>query len=112
MISSPDGKSKVVELEADKAKPLLGRKLGEILEGSLLGMEGQKLKIAGGSDSSGFPMRSDVHGSAKKDVILSGGVGHHPKRKGERRRKYVRGNTVTDDIVQLNLVAVVEEKKV
>ena len=33
-----------------------------------------KLKLTGGSDKSGVPMRDDVHGSARKRVLLSKGV--------------------------------------
>jgi small subunit ribosomal protein S6e len=38
--------------------------------------------------------------------LLSGGVGFKPKRKGQRRRKTVRGNTISDDIVQINTIVV------
>ena len=36
-------------------------------------------------------------------VVLSGGAGFNPKKKGERRRKTVRGSTITDEIVQINM---------
>ena len=35
--------------------------------------------------------------------MLSGGVGFHPDRPGLRKKKAVRGNTVSPDILQLNL---------
>jgi small subunit ribosomal protein S6e len=111
IISSADGKSKVVELDVAKIRPLIGKKIGDIIDGSLVGLEGYRLRITGGTDYSGFPMRSDIHGGAKKGIVLSGGVGFHPKKKGERKRRYVRGNTVTDEIVQLNLVIAEETKK-
>ena len=35
--------------------------------------------------------------------MLSGGAGFTPKKKGERKRKTVRGSTITDEIVQINM---------
>lgn len=104
IVSDPEtGKSQVVEVEGTKAHPLVGRKLGEVIDGSVAGLSGHKLLIAGGSDKDGVPMRSDVQGGAKVDVLLSGGVGFHPWESGSRRRKLVRGNTVTEEIVQINM---------
>ena len=56
----------------------------------------------GGSDKSGVPMRPDVHGPARKYVLLSKGVGLKDTEKGLRKRKLVRGNTISDEIYQLN----------
>ncbi|WP_456372221.1 30S ribosomal protein S6e [Methanocaldococcus sp.] len=89
------------QIEADNT-PLVGKRIGETFDGSILGLEGYKLEITGGSDSSGFPMRPDIHGSRKVRVLLSAPPGFRPKRKGERRRKTVRGNTIAPDIVQIN----------
>ena len=36
--------------------------------------------------------------------LLTGGIGYHPKADGVKRRKTVRGNTIADDIVQINTV--------
>ena len=57
----------------------------------------------GGSDKDGVPMRPDVHGGVRRNVVLSGGSGFNPERKGERKRKTVRGNVITDEIVQVNM---------
>ena len=85
-----------------EASQLVGLRIGETFNGEIVGLPGLKLEIRGGSDNSGFPMRPDVHGGVKKRVLLSGPPGFHPKEKGERRRKMVRGNVVTPDIVQIN----------
>ena len=104
VISDPEtGRSQVVEVEGSKAVPLLGRRIRETVDGSVADMPGVKLLITGGTDKDGFPMRWDVHGGVKARVILSGGAGFHPKRPGERRRKTVRGDTITEDIVQVNM---------
>ncbi len=53
-------------------------------------------------------MLKTLPGGVKKALLLSGPPGFHPKNKGERRRKYVRGNTITEDIVQINTKLVKE----
>jgi len=104
IISDPDsGTSKTVELEETRAVPLIGRRLGEILDGAIVGLSGHKVQITGGSDKDGFPMKPSVHGGVRRKIILGGGVGFNPKDKGERRRKTVRGNVITDEIVQINM---------
>jgi len=102
-ISDPEaGESRFVEIEEARAAPLLGRRLGEVIDGSLVGAPGCKLKVTGGSDKDGFPMRPDVHGGVRVQVIVTGGVGFRPSRGGERRRKTLRGSVITEDIVQVN----------
>jgi small subunit ribosomal protein S6e len=112
IVSDPEtGTSKVVELEESRAAPLVGRRIGEIVEGALVDLPAHKIKIVGGSDKDGVPMRPSVHGGVRKRVILSGGVGFNPKNSGERRRKTVRGNVITDEIVQVNTKIVEKPKK-
>jgi len=111
IISDPGkGTSKTVELEETRAAPLIGRRVGEVLDGSIADMPGKKVQITGGSDKDGFPMRPSVHGGVRRRVILSGGVGFNPQNEGARRRKTVRGNVITDEIVQINL-KIVEKAK-
>ncbi len=81
---------------------ILGKKIGDKIEGSAAGMGGYELQITGGTDNDGFPMRKDVEGSGRKKILLSGAPGYHPKLEGQRKRKSVRGNTVSDDLAQVN----------
>jgi small subunit ribosomal protein S6e len=112
IISDPGtGSSNAVELEEASAAPLIGRRIGEVVDGSLFGLPGHKAQIMGGSDKDGFPMRPSVHGGVRRRVILSGGVGFSPQNKGERRRKTVRGNVITDEIVQVNMKIVEKPKQ-
>jgi small subunit ribosomal protein S6e len=112
IISDPEtGTSKVVELEETRAVPLIGRKIGEVIDGSVVDLPGHKAQIIGGSDKDGFPMRRNVHGGVRRRVILSGGVGFNPQDDGERRRKTVRGNVITDEIVQINMKIVEKPKQ-
>jgi small subunit ribosomal protein S6e len=112
IISDPEtGKSRSIEVEGTQAVPLIGRKLGEVIDGSVAKMRGHKLKITGGSDKDGFPMRPNIHGGVRIGVILSEGVGFHSSQKGERQRKTLRGNVITEEIVQINMKIVEKPKK-
>ena len=106
VVSDNKGKSISQELKDRAANPLLGSKIGEIIDSSVIGIAGGKMKITGGSDKSGTPMRPDVHGGVKKYVLLSRGVGMKNTSEGNRIRKLMRGNMVTEEIYQLNCVLV------
>jgi small subunit ribosomal protein S6e len=99
IVSDKKGRSMAQELKDRTAQPLLGTKVGSIIDSSIVGVAGGKLKITGGSDRAGTPMRPDVHGGVKKYVLLSTGVGNRSE---ARVRKLVRGNMVTEEIYQLN----------
>ena len=104
IVSDPQaGTSKVVELEEARAAPFIGRRLGETLDGSAVDLPAHTVQILGGSDKDGVPMRGNVHGGVRRRVVLSGGAGFSPKNSGERKRKTVRGNVITDEIVQINM---------
>jgi small subunit ribosomal protein S6e len=100
-ISDIKGKSLSKELKESDANPLLGLQLGNEADATVVGLSG-KLKLTGGSDKSGVPMRSDVHGSARKRVLLSKGVGLQDVETGDRVRKLIRGNTISEEIYQIN----------
>ncbi|MEM2936752.1 MAG: 30S ribosomal protein S6e [Candidatus Bathyarchaeia archaeon] len=112
IISDPEtGRSKSLEMEETRSALLVGRKLGEVIDGSVVGMPSYKLQITGGSDKDGFPMRHDVHGGVRVNVIVGEGTGFRPSSKGERRRKALRGNVITEDIIQVNMKIVEKPKK-
>ena len=90
--------------------PFIGKKLGETIDGSVVGMAGKQLLIAGGSDKDGFPMRRNVHGGVRVNIVVSESVGFHPTREGERQRKTIRGSVITEDIVQVNVKVLEKEK--
>lgn len=103
-IGTRTGKTYKIEIGQEKIIYIKGKKIGDEIEGDPFGLPGYVLKLTGGSDNSGFPMRPDVHGSGKKKVLLSSPPGFWPSREGERRRKTVRGNTYSEEIVQVNAV--------
>jgi small subunit ribosomal protein S6e len=68
-----------------------------------MGLSGYELKITGGSDNCGFPMRGGILG-VRKRLTLLGGVGLRESfAKGIRKKKTVCGHKVSSNIVQINL---------
>jgi hypothetical protein len=74
-------------------------------------LEGYEIEVTGGSDKDGFPMRPDVEGPGRKKIILTAPPGYHPEHRGKRKRKTVRGNTISLDISQVNIKVVKAGKK-
>jgi small subunit ribosomal protein S6e len=103
IISDPDnGTSQKVEIDDQRLRSLVGTRIGSSVDGAIADMPGYSLKLTGGTDKDGIPMRPDVHGSVKTSVVLSGGVGYKPGNKGEKKRKMVRGNTISTETTYLN----------
>ena len=112
VISDPKTK-KAYQVEKE-APSLLGTKIGQKFDGSMVGLSGFTMEVTGGSDKEGFPMRSDLEGTARKKVLITKSTGFRglkiTKRKGKknykvdglRKRKYVRGNTISESIAQVN----------
>lgn len=102
VISDPKEK-KAYQVEVDqKSSALVGKRIGDVFDGGIAGLSGYKLQVTGGSDKQGFPMRGDVEGQARKKILLAFGPGFHPRMRGQRKRKSVRGNTISLEIVQVN----------
>jgi small subunit ribosomal protein S6e len=106
IVSDKQGKSISRELKDKEAQPLLGSRIGDLVDSSILGISNGKFQVTGGSDKSGTPMRKDVHGGVKKYILLSKGTGMRSNREGIRKRKLIRGNIVTEEIYQLNCLLV------
>ena len=67
IISDPeDGTSQKVELEDAMINSLIGRRIGEVIDGTIANLAGYKIKLTGGTDKDGIPMRPDVHGGVKE----------------------------------------------
>ena len=102
ILSDPKtGRSEASEVKDAQAQPLIGRRIGEVIDGSTIGLTG-KIVITGGSDKAGFPMRADTMGGGKNYVLLTEGVGFRTKEEGAKRRKLVRGGTITEETYQVN----------
>lgn len=117
-------KALTIQLTPQQFGLLKGKKIGESVDGSAFGYKGFIVKITGGTDKDGFPMRPDVSGPRKVRILLTGGVGFHPRRKppskrkkrrkkrlvkGMRKRVTVRGNMISEAIAQINAKLVKKE---
>lgn len=100
-VSDTKGRSVTKELKDAEANAMIGLTVGSQADASAVGLDG-KITITGGSDKSGVPIRGDVHGSARKYVLLSKGVGLQKTETGQRVRKLVRGNQISEEIYQIN----------
>ncbi|MCL4375913.1 30S ribosomal protein S6e [Candidatus Parvarchaeota archaeon] len=94
------GKSFNKTLENDKADQLFGKKIGEELELSFLGLDGYSGIITGGSYMTGMPMSKDLDGSGLRKVLIGKGLGNKQK---IRRRKSIAGNTIGQFTSQINI---------
>lgn len=112
VINDPQtGKSYQKVIDTKKLKQLVGLKIGEEFDGGLIDLPGYRLKITGGSDKDGFPMRKGIHTTGRVRVLVSSGPGYKPKEKGIRRRKTIRGEIIAEDISQINAMVVKEGKQ-
>lgn len=98
------GKSYQVPVAGHHANSLIGKKIGDVVDGIFVGLPSYKLTIRGGSDKDGLPMRSDLPGSRRKKILLTNSVGFNSTEPGLRRRKNIRGNTVGPETVQINMI--------
>ena len=117
-----------MSVSGNNLSQFLGKKIGDVVDGIFVGegeqtLAGYKLEITGGSDKTGTPMRSDLSGGNRQSILVTestGFKGHslvHKTKGGEkkrfrykpdgmRKRRYFRGNTVTQDTRQINLKVV------
>lgn len=111
VINNPrTGKSHQIELAESRMGGLAGKKIGDEIEGGFLGLAGYSLKLTGGTDKQGFPMRPGIHKTGRSSLLLKGGAGFAGRKDGYRRRKTVAGEMITEEIEQLNLVVLKEGK--
>merc|ERR1711966_278241 len=104
------GCQKVLEIEDErKLREFYDKRMNQEVIGDVLGDEfkGYIFKISGGNDKQGFPMKQGVMTSKRVRLLLKKGSScYRQRRKGERKRKSVRGCIVSGDIQVLNLVIV------
>ncbi|VDM32157.1 unnamed protein product [Toxocara canis] len=75
-------------------------------------MQGYILRITGGNDKQGFPMKQGVLTNGRVRLLLSKGHScYRSRRAGERKRKSVRGCIVDANLSALALVIVKKGKR-
>lgn len=104
VISDPkDGNSYQKKVDGQHANRIIGKAIGDEVDGIFVGLPGYKLKITGGSDIDGFPMKKNIPGTVRKKVLGKDGVGFRSQKKGVKKKKTLRGNTVSDLLNQINM---------
>jgi small subunit ribosomal protein S6e len=111
VVGTKDGKSYNVEVKDDLAAVFIGKRVGDTVSVTPLGLKGYEVKITGGSDNQGFPIRKDLHKAGRGKALMSSRtVGYRPKKEGIRARKTVVGDIIDENISQINTVVVKEGK--
>jgi small subunit ribosomal protein S6e len=101
---SKEGKAYKIEGKDTEVSALfVGKRIGDVVDGDILGLSGYALEITGGSDKEGVPMRKDVTGAGRKRILITSPPGYRPKERGKRRRKTVRGNEISTELSQINV---------
>ena len=101
-----NGKSHNVSVSGHHANSLIGKKIGDEVDGIFVSLPGYKLIITGGTDKDGFAMRYDLPGMGRRRLLISEGKGFKAREEGMRKKKSIRGNTINQDVVQINMKVV------
>jgi len=103
-----NGTNKVFEVsDMARLNSLFNSRISSEIEGKTLDsqFDGYIFKIMGGNDKQGFTMKQGVLTNTRVRLLLAKGHScYRPRRKGERKRKSVRGCKVGPDIAVLHLV--------
>ena len=115
-ISYPaSGCQKLIEVDDEKKlRPFFDKRMAQEVSADSLGDEwkGYVVRIAGGNDKQGFPMKQGILTNGRVRLLLSKGHScFRPRRTGERRRKSVRGCIVDSNLSVLALVVVKKGEK-
>lgn len=101
---------KVLKIEDERViRAFVDKRISHEVEGDCLGddWKGYIFKITGGNDLQGFPMKQGVLTSGRVRLLLKAGASCYRQRKrGERKRKSVRGCIVSADLSIINLIIV------
>ena len=104
------GQQKVFEFEDEKKLRIFYEKrMAQEVEIDSLGDEwkGYVVRIAGGNDKQGFPMKQGILTNGRVRLLLAKGQScYRPRKTGERKRKSVRGCIVDANLSALALVVV------
>ena len=127
------GKAYSVKISGNNHSQLLGKKIGDVVDGIFVGegdqtLSGYKLQITGGSDKTGTPLRRDLEGGSRQSILVTASTGFKGhsivfknkggenkrfryKPDGLRKRRNFRGNTINQDTRQVNLKVIEAGKK-
>jgi len=105
----------MIEVEDDtKLRALYDKRISHEVDGDVLGddFKGYVFRIGGGNDKEGFPMLQGVLTAARVQLLFHKGMPcYRPRKRGERKRKSVRGCIVSSNLAVLSLVIVKKGEK-
>merc|ERR1712142_196 len=105
-----NGTQKLIEMEDEiKLRFFYGKRMAQEVSAECLGeqFKGYIVRISGGNDKQGFPMKQGVMTNGRVRLLLSKGHStYRARRTGERKRKSCRGCIVDSNLSVLNLVIV------
>lgn len=97
-----NGSQKLIDVDDDRRlRDFMEKRMGQEVECPNLGEEwsGYIVRITGGNDKQGFPMKQGIMTPGRVRLLLSEGHScYRTRRSGERRRKSVRGCIVSHDL--------------
>ncbi|XP_052793971.1 40S ribosomal protein S6-like [Mya arenaria] len=101
------GCQKLIEVDDEKRlRPLYEKRIATEVSADCLGDEwkGYVLRITGGNDKQGFPMKQGVLTNGRVKLLMGKGTScYRPRRNGEKKRKSVRGCIVDANLSVLAL---------
>jgi len=104
------GQQKTINIDEERRiRIFYDKKISQEVEADTIGDEfkGYIVRITGGNDKQGFPMKQGVLLPHRVRLLLADGHScYRPRRAGERKRKSVRGCIVGPDIAVLSVVIV------
>jgi small subunit ribosomal protein S6e len=104
------GCQKLIEVDDEKKlRTFYEKRMAQEVTAECLGDEwkGYIVRISGGNDKQGFPMKQGILTNSRVRLLLSAGHScYRARRDGERRRKSVRGCIVDANLSVLNLVII------
>jgi len=109
------GAQKLIDIDDDrKLRAFFDKRMSHEVEGDALGddFKGYIFRISGGNDKQGFPMKQGILTQNRVRILMSEGHScFRPRKRGERKRKSVRGAIVSAELSVLNLVVVKKGEK-
>jgi small subunit ribosomal protein S6e len=104
------GSQKVIEIEDEnRLRAFFDKRISAEVGGEVLGEEfnGYVFRISGGNDKQGFAMKQGILTTQRVRILFHDGMScFRIRKRGERKRKSIRGCIVSADLSVLNLVIV------
>jgi small subunit ribosomal protein S6e len=111
----PNATQKLFDFEdISVVRPFFEKRIAAEVEADFLGddWKGYVLRITGGNDKQGFPMRQGVLTNKRVRLLMAKGhKGYRPRRTGERKKKSIRGCIVDSDLSVISCVIVKKGEK-